>query len=221
MGGFIIFIGLIVFGFGLVGAVRGQLKFARITTRKLGAIVTASGFVIMMIGGAVSPKSSTSAHRLVSASGTTTTEKPSSQLAVGSATSVPVGTTPPTTVASTTAAPTAPPTTSAPPPTSPPPTTAPQTQAPVVTAAPTPPPPAPTAALCGAPQNPMGYNYCGRGSLIASPDPHTCSYFSCINNFFNGSGYMEECNDGMVSMSGGRRGACSYHGGEQRPVYSG
>jgi len=67
----------------------------------------------------------------------------------------------------------------------------------------------------------MGYNYCGRGSLIVSPDPHTCSYFSCINNFYNGSGYMEECNDGMVSMSGGRRGACSYHGGEQRPVYSG
>ena len=46
-----------------------------------------------------------------------------------------------------------------------------------------------------------------------------CSYFDCISNFSNGSGYMEECNDGTYSMSGGRRGACSYHHGERRPLF--
>jgi hypothetical protein len=29
-----------------------------------------------------------------------------------------------------------------------------------------------------------------------------CSYFSCIANFDNGTGYMTQCNDGMYSMSG-------------------
>jgi hypothetical protein len=89
--------------------------------------------------------------------------------------------------------------------------------------APKPPPvvhttPAPAANLCGAPANPYGYNYCGRGANIAPPAQDICSYFSCIGNFWNGKGYMEECSDGMVSMSGGRPGACSYHGGELRPV---
>ncbi|GAA0403483.1 hypothetical protein AB0875_09565 [Micromonospora gifhornensis] len=72
--------------------------------------------------------------------------------------------------------------------------------------------------LCGAPQNPYGYNFCG-GSRIYSPAAGVCSYFSCINNFSNGKGYMIECNDGMVSMSGGRPGSCSYHGGNRRTVY--
>ena len=84
--------------------------------------------------------------------------------------------------------------------------------------APAPPAPAPAANLCGAPANPYGYNYCGRGSHLQPPAADVCSYFSCIGNFWNGKGYMEECADTMVSMSGGRRGACSYHGGELRPV---
>jgi hypothetical protein len=67
----------------------------------------------------------------------------------------------------------------------------------------------------------MGYNFCHRGTLIYNPDPSTCSYFQCIGNFDNGTGYMEECRDGEYSMSGGHSGACSYHGGEQQPVYSG
>jgi hypothetical protein len=32
---------------------------------------------------------------------------------------------------------------------------------------------------------------------------------------------MVECNDATYSMSGGISGACSHHGGEDRPVYSG
>ncbi len=48
-----------------------------------------------------------------------------------------------------------------------------------------------------------------------------CVYFDCIPNFDNGTGYMVECHDAMYSMSGGRQGACSYHDGVWRPVYSG
>jgi hypothetical protein len=86
---------------------------------------------------------------------------------------------------------------------------------------PPPPPPPPVAATCGAPSNPDGLNFCGRGHLVSSPPGDVCSYFSCIPNFWNGTGYMAECNDGMYSMSGGRQGACSHHGGETRPVYEG
>ena len=47
---------------------------------------------------------------------------------------------------------------------------------------------------------------CGRGSLVYNPPTDVCSYFNCIPNFPNGTGYMVECNDGMYSMSGGRPG---------------
>lgn len=141
---------------------------------------------------------------------------------------------PKTTTTLTAAAPLAPPSSTRPPATTPPaPKPAPAVQTipvapkppPVVhttPAAPKPPPVVHTtpavANLCGAPANPYGYNYCGRGGYISPPAQDICTYFSCINNFWNGKGYMEECNDGMVSMSGGRPGACSYHGGELRPV---
>jgi hypothetical protein len=73
--------------------------------------------------------------------------------------------------------------------------------------------------LCGAPANPYGYNFCGRGGLISNPAPDVCVYFDCIPNFDNGTGYMVECHDAMYSMSGGRQGACSHHDGVWRPVY--
>lgn len=95
---------------------------------------------------------------------------------------------------------------------------------PVPTAAPTPvPTAAPTAApanLCGAPPNPWGYNFCG-GGLIYAPDPSFCSYFHCIPSFWQSTnGYVDQCNDGTFSHSGGRSGACSSHGGENRPLYA-
>ena len=40
-----------------------------------------------------------------------------------------------------------------------------------------------------------------------------CDTRSCIDNFYNGDGYIVQCNDGMWSHSGGIQGACSYHGG--------
>ncbi|MBS2966338.1 hypothetical protein KGA66_25050 [Actinocrinis puniceicyclus] len=98
---------------------------------------------------------------------------------------------------------------------------APQTHAPAPAPAPVRTSAKPTQSLCGAPQNPFGYNFCGRGGYIYSPAGGVCDYFDCINNFGNGTGYMVECNDGTYSMSGGKRGVCSYHGGRLRPVYGG
>jgi hypothetical protein len=72
--------------------------------------------------------------------------------------------------------------------------------------------------LCGAPANPYGYNFCG-GATISNPPSDICSYLSCIANFWNGRGYIEQCNDGKFSKSGGIQGSCSYHGGNRRPLY--
>lgn len=93
-------------------------------------------------------------------------------------------------------------------------------QSPAPVAAPAPPPPLPPQNLCGAPPNPWGYNFCG-GNVIYSPPGNFCSYFNCIPSFWmSTNGYVDECQDGTYSHSGGRQGACSYHGGELRPLYS-
>ncbi len=97
---------------------------------------------------------------------------------------------------------------------------------------PTPPPPPPPSQApppppvafnsCGAPSNPWHYNFCpsNAGKYIYNPDPDICSYFSCIPSFWKSTlGYVDECNDGTYSHSGGRQGACSYHGGEMRPLW--
>ncbi|WP_052890419.1 hypothetical protein [Thermogemmatispora carboxidivorans] len=82
------------------------------------------------------------------------------------------------------------------------------------------PTPTPTPIPCpGVNCNPWGYNF-EPGALIYSPPASFCAYFSCIGNFWNGRGYVVECNDGMYSKSGGIRGACSYHGGVWRPLYA-
>lgn len=94
------------------------------------------------------------------------------------------------------------------------------TPTPIPTLAPTSVPTAAQADLCGAPQNPWGYNFCG-GGLIYAPDPSFCDYFNCIPSFWRSTnGYVVQCNDGLFSHSGGRRGACSSHGGEGRSLYS-
>lgn len=81
------------------------------------------------------------------------------------------------------------------------------------------PKPPPVKSTCGAPANPWGYNFCG-GSYITSPASAFCSYFKCIASFWKSTlGYVDECRDGTYSHSGGRQGACSYHGGELRPLY--
>jgi hypothetical protein len=88
------------------------------------------------------------------------------------------------------------------------------------TLAPTPKPkPQPTQPPTGVNGNPWGYNF-SPGNLIYDPNGNFCSYFDCIANFWNGTGYVNECNDGMYSKSGGHSGDCSYHRGMMRPLYS-
>ncbi len=85
------------------------------------------------------------------------------------------------------------------------------------------PTPVPTHALqptpCPSPCNPWGFSF-SPGKLIYSPPSAFCSYFPCIGNFWNGSGYVIECNDGMYSLSGGRQGVCSGHSGAWYALYS-
>jgi hypothetical protein len=78
------------------------------------------------------------------------------------------------------------------------------------------PPPAPT--CDGTLISGVCYTFTG-GSLVYSPVPGFCSYFSCISSFWGGAGYVVQCNDGMFSKSGGRSGSCSRHGGNMRPIY--
>ena len=83
-----------------------------------------------------------------------------------------------------------------------------------------PPPPTPCP---GVNCNPWGYNF-SPGNLIYYPPANFCSYFSCITSFQEpddpGDGYVVQCADNRFSQSGGEQGACSSHGGVQRPLYS-
>jgi hypothetical protein len=84
--------------------------------------------------------------------------------------------------------------------------------------------PTPTRPACQAiNNNPWCYNFVP-GKLIYYPPTGFCNYFACIPSFNEpddpGDGYIIECNDGKYSQSGGERGACSYHNGVMRPLYS-
>ena len=99
------------------------------------------------------------------------------------------------------------------------------TQKPTVqpaTPRPTSPPSTPTPCP-GVNCNPWGYNF-SSGNLIYTPPSNFCDYFNCISSFWEpddpGDGYVVQCADGSYSQSGGERGACSYHGGVSRPLYS-
>ncbi|MGZ3583388.1 MAG: hypothetical protein ACXWP6_11825 [Ktedonobacterales bacterium] len=93
------------------------------------------------------------------------------------------------------------------------PTTAPQpTPRPKPTPVPTKAPPT------GVYGNPWGYNF-SCCHTISSPPSTFCNYFPCITSFWkNTNGYVEQCRDGKFSHSGGRRGACSDHGGEAQAL---
>jgi hypothetical protein len=204
--------GLGVAGIGIVGLLRGPLPRFRVTSRASAAVALLVGLVGIGAGSALA------AAVLATPSPPATTSPP---VAAPTTPSV-LPTLAPTTHAPRTTAPspaTRPPATVAPtkPTTTRPPATVAQTKPtttrPSATVAPT-----KRASLCGAPANPYGYNFCGRGGYVLDPPPDVCSYFDCIPNFWNGTGHMEECQDGMYSMSGGRSGSCSHHGGNLRAV---
>lgn len=84
--------------------------------------------------------------------------------------------------------------------------------------------PTPTQPACQAiNNNPWCYSF-SPGKLIYVPPSGFCNYFNCIPTFYGsddpGDGYIAEYNDGAYSQSGGESGACSYHGGVMRPLYS-
>jgi len=82
------------------------------------------------------------------------------------------------------------------------------------------PKPTPPPVHTGVNGNPWGYDF-NQGNLIYNPPPDFCTYFNCIASFWKfTNGYVDECNDGTYSHSGGVTGACSKHGGEMRPLYS-
>jgi hypothetical protein len=51
------------------------------------------------------------------------------------------------------------------------------------------------------------------GTRLYEAPTDFCDYHDCIPNFENGTGYPVQCTDGSWSQSGGRPGACSWHGG--------
>ncbi|MFI6238709.1 hypothetical protein ACIBEF_02395 [Micromonospora sp. NPDC050795] len=111
------------------------------------------------------------------------------------------------------------------------------TPAPTVSAAPArigpalalkPPPPKPTKSprpspsatqgpRCGAPENPLGYDFCG-GTRIRKPAAEVCDWFDCVPQFWAGRGYLVQCRDGSVSLAGGRSTACAEHQGVRRTI---
>ncbi|MFG3703951.1 hypothetical protein ACGF7U_04335 [Micromonospora sp. NPDC047670] len=72
---------------------------------------------------------------------------------------------------------------------------------------------------CGAPANPMGYDFCG-GNRVRKPAAEICDWFDCAPDFWAGRGYLVQCRDGAVSLTGGRRDACAEHDGVRRTVWS-
>ncbi|MEU5912900.1 hypothetical protein [Micromonospora sp. NPDC047527] len=85
---------------------------------------------------------------------------------------------------------------------------------------PTPPRPSATASRdprCGAPENPLGYDFCG-GTRIRRPAAEVCDWFECVPQFWAGRGYLVQCRDGSVSLTGGRSDACAEHRGVRRTI---
>jgi hypothetical protein len=99
------------------------------------------------------------------------------------------------------------------------PTAAPETPTPGRTPTPPRPTPTPTPSCQRVDNNPWCYNFTP-GTLIYSPPATFCNYFHCVPGFWNGTGYVDECQDGLYSHSGGVAGDCSANGGVQQSLYS-
>ena len=216
--------GLVTMIVAVIGLARGRVNWARLRKRQHAALALAAGLVLFVTGGALAPAQKQSP----AANSTLTTKSPSSTPAPSrgeqiAAPSAPLVETPSSSAAAQPVQ-TTPPAPAPPPPAAQPVQTTPALPPPVaqpVQTTPPAPPARPVAATCGAPANPDGYNFCGRGGLIYTFPSDFCDYFDCIASYPNGTGYIDECSDETYSHSGGRPGACSHHGGELRPVDAG
>ncbi|QSE86574.1 hypothetical protein [Rhodococcus koreensis] len=73
MGGFLISVGLIIFGCGLIALIRGRMEWARIRSRKAAGLIIGGAIVITGVGGALSPVRDTPTHASDAATAATTT----------------------------------------------------------------------------------------------------------------------------------------------------
>jgi hypothetical protein len=103
----------------------------------------------------------------------------------------------------------------------PPGTPAPTTGAPSTSTSATPSPKPTPSDLCGAPHNPYGYNFCGRGGLLFEPSRDICSFVRCDDAFWRSGGYLVECADHAYALGGGEPDGCAEHDGIARPLYRG
>jgi len=81
------------------------------------------------------------------------------------------------------------------------------------------PTPTPAPKKTGVNGNPFGYDFTP-GSYIYNPPGSFCGYFACISTFWQGRGYVVECQDMTYSKSGGISGSCSHHGGNKAVLYA-
>ncbi len=72
---------------------------------------------------------------------------------------------------------------------------------------------------CGAPANPYGYDFCG-GQRIRVPARGVCDWFDCVPGFWAGRGWLVQCRDGTVSLTGGQRDSCAGHQGFRRTLWT-
>ncbi|MEV0426511.1 hypothetical protein [Micromonospora sp. NPDC050495] len=72
---------------------------------------------------------------------------------------------------------------------------------------------------CGAPANPFGYDFCG-GDRIRRPDRDVCDWFDCAPGFWSGRGWLVQCRDGSISLSGGQRDSCARNDGYRRTFWT-
>jgi hypothetical protein len=205
----LIAIGVVATGIGTVGLLRGPLPRIKVASRPAAAGALLLGVAVVGAGSALAtthpapatPPATTHPAAEAPVAPPVIPLEPTTEMPYP--TTVPPTTPPPTTPASTAPATTRPPTTSPP-------------RSPRPTARPTQPAP-----LCGAPANPYGFNFCGRGGLVYQPPAAVCSYFDCVSGFPDGTGYLEECRDHSYSLTGGQPAACAKHGGSRRTVYRG
>ncbi|MGY0004044.1 hypothetical protein ACW0Q9_09095, partial [Micromonospora sp. I033] len=72
---------------------------------------------------------------------------------------------------------------------------------------------------CGAPANPYGYDFCG-GSRIRRPAADVCDVLDCVPGFWSGRGWLVQCRDGTVSLTGGQRDSCDGNQGYRRTFWT-
>ena len=191
-------------GVGIIGLLRGSVLRFRVASRPVAAAALLLGLVGIIGGNALAAvvlapvaPSRTTGPPVAAPASVIPTLAPTTPVQPGG---------PPTTRPSAAPASTKPATTRSPEP-------SPSPSVPASTTKPAP--------LCGAPANPYGYNFCGRGGYVLDPAANVCTYFNCAANFRSGKGHLEECQDGTYTMSGGRPASCVHHGGDLRAVYQG